>query len=163
VQEADDDERGSVNTPGEELGGRRNASKQGGVGPPEQPAQLQRPHAPQRAPPDYLARRWEPDPDHLAERSVRRGIERIYKGESGRSATRRSRLRTTTSQNRTEPLEIIPLYRDEEKEPDYYLFVTREPIRHSVTPVPERTPVLHYNLRGHSHLLQQRHYAHQRR
>jgi hypothetical protein len=73
---------------------------------------------------------------------VRRGIERIYKGEPGRSANRKSRLRTTTLQNRTEPLEIIPLYRDEEEEPDCYLLVTLESIRRSVTPVPERTPVL---------------------
>ena len=62
MQEADDDERGSVNTTGEEGGGRQNASERGGVGPPEQPAQLLRLHAPQRARPDYLAHRWEPDP-----------------------------------------------------------------------------------------------------
>jgi hypothetical protein len=46
VQRADDDERGSANTTGEEADGRRNASKQGGVGPSEQPAQLQWPHTP---------------------------------------------------------------------------------------------------------------------
>ena len=37
---------------------------------------------------------------------------------------RRSRLRTITLQNRTEPLEIISLYSDDKKEPDYYSYPT---------------------------------------
>jgi hypothetical protein len=96
VQGADDAGRGSANTMGKEVGERRNASERGGVGPPEQPAQLPWLHATQRARPDYLARRWVPDPTTSPKQLVYRGVKRVYKGESGRSANRRSWLRTTT-------------------------------------------------------------------
>jgi hypothetical protein len=126
VQEADDDddERGSVTTTGEEEGGCRNASERGGVGPTEQPAQLLWPQAPQCARPECLARRWEPNPISSPDSRCTEGSNWVYKRGSGRSVNRGSSLRTTTLQNQTEPLEIIPLYSDEEKEPDYYLFVT---------------------------------------
>jgi hypothetical protein len=66
---------------------------------------------------------------------------------------RRSRLRTTTLQNRNEPLKNIPLYSDKEKNLTVIYSLPFNIICRSVTPVPERIPVLHYNLRGYSHLL----------
>jgi hypothetical protein len=59
----------------------------------------------------------------------------------------------TAEPNRTEPLEILLLYKLKEKKnlTDNYSIVNL--FVNSVTPVPNRTPVLHYNLRGNSHLL----------
>jgi hypothetical protein len=122
VQEADDDERGSATTTGEEEGGRRNASNPGKSGASSSQHSCDGP-TPQSA----LTPSTPPGGGSLAR--SRRPSSGCEEGSSGsiresRGAARRSRLRTITSQNQTEPLEIIPLYSNKEKEPDYYLFVT---------------------------------------
>ena len=53
--------------------------------PPKQPVQLRRPHVPERAHPNYLTWWREPGPTTLPEQQVRRGVERVYKRESGRN------------------------------------------------------------------------------
>ena len=57
VQEADDEEWSSATASGGEAGECKKAIERG-VGPPEQPTQLQRLHAPPRTRPDYPAR-WQ--------------------------------------------------------------------------------------------------------
>jgi hypothetical protein len=128
VQEADDEGWGSATATGGETGECKKAIERGkwghraagtaatvphpaalcerGVGPPEQPTQLQWLRSPTHSPrsPRTLA-------NALAlsarSRSQCMGKRLVYKGESERSANWKSRLRTITLQSRTEPLGII--------------------------------------------------------
>jgi hypothetical protein len=62
VQNDDDDGRGSATTLGEEVWASADTPANGEKwGHLEQPVQLLRPHAPQRARPEHLARRWVPN------------------------------------------------------------------------------------------------------
>jgi hypothetical protein len=99
VQGADNDERGSANTTGEEVVGRRKTSTQGGVGPPEQPARLQRPHAPAR--PDSLAWQREPDPITSPSRQCAGGSNGSIR--ESRGAARTGKVGYARPPYRTEP------------------------------------------------------------
>jgi hypothetical protein len=128
VQEADDEERGSANAKDEETGECKNAIERGKWGHPSSRHSCNGPaprssergewgHPSSRhscngsAPGSTLAQIPRTLANALApsarSRSQCTGKRLVYKGESGRSANWKSRLRTITLQSRTEPLEII--------------------------------------------------------
>ena len=98
MQEADDDERSSSTTTGEKVGGRRSAGRSGATRAAGTAATAPRP---ERARPNYLARRREPGPTTSPKQQVRRGVERVYKGESGHSAKESATHDHLTEPNRT--------------------------------------------------------------